>query len=79
MERLTELFGIRGIEYETAVLEAPNMLFELTSFSHNSAEMPSRMQAQGPGMTHTCFQSPASRSGYEKVRSSGSRRFESGV
>lgn len=61
-----QLFGIRGIEYETAVLEAPNMLFELTSFSHNSAKMPSRMQAQGPGMTHTCFQSPASRSGYEK-------------
>ena len=66
-----KLFGISGIEYETAVLKAPNMLFELTSFSQNAAKKPTRMQAQGPGMTHTCFQSPANRSGYDKFVGQG--------
>ena len=31
------LYGRSDIRYETAVLEAPNMLFELTEFSHNQA------------------------------------------
>ena len=53
-----KLFGRGGIEYEIAVLEAPNMLFELIEFSHNRDTPVSKMLVQGPGMTHTCFQSP---------------------
>ena len=30
-----KLFGRSNIEFEIAVLEAPNMLFELIEFSHN--------------------------------------------
>jgi hypothetical protein len=36
------LYSMPGIRYETAVLEAPNMLFELNAFSHNSTPVSSR-------------------------------------
>lgn len=65
------LYGYEGIEYEVAVLEAPNMLFELTEFSHNRDTPISQMPVQGPGMTHTCFQSPAHLSGYDKFVAAG--------
>lgn len=66
-----KLFGHEGIEYEVAVLEAPNMLFELTEFSHNRGKMTTKMPAYGPGMTHTCFQSPSDDSAYYKFRDAG--------
>ncbi len=65
------LFGRDDIEYEIAVLEAPNMLFELIEFSHNRDLPPRKMPVEGPGMTHTCFQSPASASGYKKFQQAG--------
>ncbi len=60
------LYGREGIEYEVAVLKAPNMLLELTQFKHNAEAEVSVMPPQGPGMTHTCFQSPISDSGWDK-------------
>ena len=73
-----KLFGMDGVEYEIAVLEAPNMLFELISFKHNADKTPTRMPVQGPGMTHTCFQSPASLSGYEKFKRVGAEMISRG-
>lgn len=65
------LYGRANVEYEIAVLEAPNMLFELIEFSHNRDLPVSNMPVEGPGMTHTCFQSPAHASGYEKFQRAG--------
>ncbi|MEH6593363.1 MAG: VOC family protein [Halioglobus sp.] len=65
------LFGHAGIEYEIAVLKAPNMLFELIEFKHNADEATQRMPVQGPGMTHTCFQTASNNSGYDKFRDAG--------
>jgi catechol 2,3-dioxygenase-like lactoylglutathione lyase family enzyme len=72
------LFGRPGVEYEIAVLEAPNMLFELIEFSHNADRAVTRMPVFGPGMTHTCFQSAASDSGYDKFRLTGADMLSHG-
>ena len=66
-----KLFGMEGVEYEIAVLEAPNMLFELIAFKHNADKTPTRMPVQGPGMTHTCFQSSTADSGYDRFIAAG--------
>ena len=66
-----KLFGHNNIEFEVAVLEAPNMLFELTEFKHNRNKPDRKMLVQGPGMTHTCFQSPSTFSGYERFKDIG--------
>jgi|TARA_B110000459_G_scaffold199865_1_gene247274 catechol 2,3-dioxygenase-like lactoylglutathione lyase family enzyme len=73
-----KLFGYKGVEYEVAVLEAPNMLLELTEFSHNRDTPISKMPVEGPGMTHTCFQSPAHLSGYEKFKNAGATMLSRG-
>jgi len=73
-----KLFGREGIEYEIAVLEAPNMLFELTEFSHNRDTPISKMPVEGPGMTHTCFQSPSHLSGYDKFKRAGAEMLSRG-
>lgn len=65
------LYGHPGIEYEIAILKAPNMLFEFIEFKHNAKEATQRMPAQGPGMTHTCFQTASNDSGYDKFRDAG--------
>lgn len=65
------LFGHAGVEYEMAVLEAPNMLFEFIEFKHNASETTQRMPVQGPGMTHTCFQTASDNSGYDRFRDAG--------
>ncbi|MBT8147908.1 MAG: VOC family protein [Gammaproteobacteria bacterium] len=72
------LFGHENVEFEIAILEAPNMLFELIEFSHNRDIPVSKMPVQGPGMTHTCFQSPAHISGYEKFKLSGAEMLSRG-
>lgn len=66
-----QLFGRPGIVYEVAVMKAPNMLLELIEFEHNRDAEISRMPAKGPGMTHTCYQSPASKSGWDKFAKAG--------
>jgi len=73
-----KLFGRENIEYEIAVLEAPNMLFELIEFSHNRNLPITKMPVQGPGMTHTCFQSPAHLSGYDKFKNAGAEMLSRG-
>lgn len=73
-----KLFGRENVEYEIAVLEAPNMLFELIEFSHNQNQSLSKMPVAGPGMTHTCFQSPSHLSGYDKFKRSGAEILSRG-
>jgi len=65
------LFGHPGVTCEVAVLKAPNMLFELTEFKHNKTVSSERMPPQGPGMTHTCFQSPDGDPGWDKFMKAG--------
>ncbi len=73
------LFGRAGVEYEVAVLKAPNMLFELREFKHNAdLDLNQAMAPQGPGMTHTCFQSPIHDSGYDKFVKAGAKRLSRG-
>lgn len=72
------LYGHKGISYEVAVLKAPNMLFELVEFSHNHSLPLERMLPQGPGMTHTCFQSPSSDPGYDKFIKAGAELLSRG-
>ena len=47
------------------------MLFEFIEFKHNANEATQRMPVQGPGMTHTCFQTASNNSGYDKFRDAG--------
>lgn len=65
------LFGVTGLSFETATLKGPNMLLELTQFSNQYNATIEKMLPQGPGMTHTCYQSPDWDSGYEKFKTAG--------
>lgn len=65
------LFGVKGIAYETVTLKAPNMLLELTKFSNQAAARMSKTPPEGPGMTHTCYQSPSWNAGYDKFLNAG--------
>jgi len=65
------LFGVQDLSYETATLKGPNMLLELTQYSNQQNATISKMPPQGPGMTHTCYQSPDWDSGYEKFKAIG--------
>lgn len=66
-----KLFALHDISYETATLKGPNMLLELTQFSNQKNAVVHKMPPQGPGMTHTCYQSPDWDSGYEKFKNAG--------
>jgi catechol 2,3-dioxygenase-like lactoylglutathione lyase family enzyme len=72
------LYGRENVEYEVAVLEAPNMLFELREFSHNRNIPLSKMPVFGPGMTHTCFQTPSNRSGVDRFKAVGAEMLTRG-
>lgn len=65
------LFGLQDLSYETATLMGPNMLLELTQYSNQQNATFKKMPPQGPGMTHTCYQSPDWDSGYEKFKTIG--------
>lgn len=67
------LFGQKNIELEVAVLRAPNWLLELTAFKHNATIAAKDMPVIGPGMSHTCYQSPVSDPGYVKFAKQGAR------
>ena len=73
-----KLFGRSNIEFEIAVLKAPNMLFELIEFSHNRDILISKMLVQGPDMTHTCFQTPDEFSGYDRFKQAGAEILSRG-
>jgi catechol 2,3-dioxygenase-like lactoylglutathione lyase family enzyme len=72
------LFGGENLQYEVATLKAPNMLFELTEFAINKNTRLSDTPVQGPGMTHTCFQSPEADPGYTKFAKAGTRFVTTG-
>ncbi len=67
-ENADKLLAHKGIAYETVIFKAPNMLLELTEFTNQQNTIPEKMLPQGPGMTHTCFQSPSWKSGYTKFQ-----------
>ncbi len=62
------LLGVENISYETVTFKAPNMLLELTEYSNQQNSKINKMPPQGPGMTHTCYQSPSWDSGYGKFK-----------
>lgn len=65
------LFGSEGTQFRRAVLRAPNMLIELLEFKQNKGLATSKMPIEGPGMTHTCYQTPVAKSGYDRFKSAG--------
>lgn len=65
------LYGQDSIQYEIAILQGPNMLLELTAFAQQSDTLITKMSPKGPGMTHTCYQSVATNSGYDKFVQAG--------
>ena len=67
------LFGRPNVVLEMAVLKAPNMLLELIAFEHNKGAETREMPAKGPGMTHTCYQSPESDSSWDKFANAGAK------
>ena len=62
------IFAREGVAFERATFKAPNMLLELTEYENQKNTIPTKMLPQGPGMTHTCYQSPAWKSGYDKFK-----------
>jgi catechol 2,3-dioxygenase-like lactoylglutathione lyase family enzyme len=72
------LLGIDTLSYETVTFKAPNMLLELTQYSNQQNAQISKMPPQGPGMTHTCYQSPSWESGYDKFKNAGAKVLSRG-
>ncbi len=68
-----QLFARDNVEYEKATLRAPNWLLEISAFKHNEMVAHEDMPVNGRGMSHTCYQSPASVPGYEKFIEQGAR------
>ena len=65
------LFKQDSISYEIAILKSPNMFLELTEFDDQTDTLIEKMPPYGPGMTHTCYQSAAIHSGYDKFVKAG--------
>jgi catechol 2,3-dioxygenase-like lactoylglutathione lyase family enzyme len=72
------LYGHSGVVLEVAVLKSRTMVFELVEFSHNKDAELQRMPPQGPGMTHTCFQSPADDPAWDKFIEAGAAPLSRG-
>ncbi len=72
------LLGMDTLSYETVTFKAPNMLLELTQYSNQQNAQITKMPPQGPGMTHTCYQSPSWASGYDKFKNSGAEVLSRG-
>lgn len=65
------LFAMENVELEIAVLQAPNMRLELMAFSSNIGQKTEKMPFSGPGMTHTCYQSPDTAPAYQMFKNAG--------
>lgn len=72
-EAANALFAQDNVEVEVAVLQAPNWLLELNSFKHNESVETTLMPVIGPGMNHTCYQSPNAEPAYPKFMKQGAR------
>lgn len=66
-----KLFDTDSISYETAILKSPNFWLELTQFDNQKDTLIKKMPPYGPGMTHTCYQTAAVNSGYDKFVKAG--------
>lgn len=75
---LDELHQSQGLTMEVATLRAPNMLFELVEYNVNKNTPIETSPVMGPGMTHTCFQSPSARSGFDRFMHSGANVLTTG-
>ena len=73
-----KLLGIKDVSFKKVVLQAPNMLFELTEFQPLRDSVIQNMSPAGPGMTHTCFQSPSWNPGYDKFIKNGIQPLSKG-
>ena len=67
------LFAHSNIKLRTAVLRAPNWVLELSEFKHNDSATLTDMPVIGPGMSHTCYQSPSSKPLFDKFAAQGAR------
>jgi catechol 2,3-dioxygenase-like lactoylglutathione lyase family enzyme len=72
------LYARQDVSFKVAVLKGPNMLLELTEFEGNTDVMTDKLLPQGPGMTHTCFQSPITSSGWDRFISAGAKPLSRG-
>lgn len=70
-EASNKLYGMDSVFYQRAILKGPNMLLELTEFKHNQDAVPTKMLPQGPGMTHTCYQSHPERPTFDSFKNAG--------
>lgn len=73
-----ELYGVDSVSFTKVILKGPNMLLELTAYEHNESEEYHRMPPQGPGMTHTCYQSHPDRPTYDSFKSAGAEILSRG-
>lgn len=72
------LLGKNKVSYRSALLQAPNLLFEIVEYSHNRDIPDAKNPPQGPGMTHTCFQSAAADPGFDKFAAAGAEMISKG-
>lgn len=63
-----KIYAREGVAYERVTFKAPNMLLELTAYANQQNAIPTKMLPQGPGMTHTCYQSGDWKSGYDQFK-----------
>lgn len=64
--------------YRSVTLAAPNLHFELIEFAENKDAPAAKMPPQGPGMTHTCFQSSIRNPGFDRFDAAGAETISYG-
>lgn len=73
-----ELYNMDSVSFTKVILRGPNMLLELTDFDHNDDAMITKMLPQGPGMTHTCYQSHPDRPTFDSFKQAGAEILSRG-
>ena len=78
-EGLAALFGVPCLSYASMWLDVKTTLLELTQFAFDEAfAPPGEMPVIGPGLTHVCYQSPASQPAYERFKGGETRLISRG-
>ncbi len=72
------LYGEENVRFRRAVLQAPNLRLELTQFGRDRPPPGGDRPVQGPGMTHTCYQSLEANPGYDRFVAAGLRPLSRG-
>jgi len=72
------IFGQDDVEFEYAVLESSTMRLELYQFANEKDSAPANLPVQGPGITHTCYQSAVTNSLYDKFTAAGAAMISRG-